>query len=115
VREVNYPGLDDSPYRSRTREQFGGLGGALLTFGLGSKERAFRFINALRLARNVANIGDAKTLVIHLASTMLHEFDVETQKAMGVAADTIRVSVGIEDFEDIKEDFKRAITKSCEV
>lgn len=115
VCNVNYPGLADNPHRRRTEEQFGGLGGALLTFGLGSRERAFRFINALRLARNVANIGDAKTLVIHLASTIFHEFDAETQRTMGVNPDTIRVSVGIEDFEDLREDFERAIAKSCEV
>ncbi|MBN1359382.1 MAG: O-acetylhomoserine aminocarboxypropyltransferase/cysteine synthase [Sedimentisphaerales bacterium] len=111
VRRVDYPGLDDSPYRSRTVEQFGGRGGALLTLGLGSQERAFRFINALRLARNVANIGDAKTLVIHLASTIFREFDVETRMRMGVNADTVRVSVGIEDIDDIKGDFECALTK----
>lgn len=111
VCQVDYPGLADSPYRARTVEQFSGLGGALLTFRLGSRERAFRFIDALRLARNVANIGDAKTLVIHPASTILREFDVETQERMGVAADTVRVSVGIEDIEDIEDDFENALAK----
>lgn len=109
---VRYPGLESSPQYNRVATQFGGRGGGLLTFGLGSKARAFRFINALRLARNVANLGDAKTLVIHPASTIFHEFGNERQGEMGVTEDMIRVSVGIEDGQDIREDFDRAIAGS---
>ena len=109
---VNYPGLEDSPYRDLAVAQFGGLGGGLLTFSLGSGARAFRFINALKLAKNLANLGDAKTLVIHPASTIFHEFDDERRREMGVTADMIRVSVGIEDFEDIQADFEHSIAAS---
>jgi O-acetylhomoserine (thiol)-lyase len=109
---VNYPGLETSPYHDRVATQFSALGGGLLTFGLGSQARAYRFINALRLAKNLANLGDAKTLVIHPASTIFHEFDVNRQVEMGVTADMVRVSVGIEDFDDIQADFERAMAAS---
>ncbi len=109
---ANYPGLETHPHHSRVVDQFGGLGGGLLTFGLGDQSRAFRFIDALRLARNSANLGDAKTLVIHPASTIFHEYDTERQQQMAVTADMIRVSVGIEDFEDIQADFERALKAS---
>ena len=73
--------------------------------------RAFKFIDSLKLAKNLANLGDAKTLVIHPASTIFHEFGVDEKEKMGVPADMIRVSVGIEDFEDIKADFEQAFEK----
>ncbi len=106
---VNYPGLPDSPYFDRASRQFGGRGGGLLTFSLGSRDRAFRFIAALKLARNMANLGDAKTLVIHPASTIFHEFGPEELRQMRIDEDMIRVAVGIEDFEDIRKDFQQAI------
>jgi len=109
---VNYPGLTGSKFKERTAELFGGRGGGLLTFGLGDKQKAFRFIDSLKLAKNLANLGDAKTLVIHPASTIFHEFDVASREKMGVTEDMIRVSVGIEDFEDIKADFEQAIEKA---
>ena len=109
---VNYPGLEDNEFYSRVAKLFDGCGGGLLTFGLGDKERAFRFIDSLKLARNLANLGDAKTLVLHPASTIFHEFSAAEKGKMGVTADMIRVSVGIEDFEDIKADFEQAFEKS---
>jgi O-acetylhomoserine/O-acetylserine sulfhydrylase-like pyridoxal-dependent enzyme len=66
----------------------------------------------LKLARNSANLGDAKTLVLHPDSTVFHEFSAGERETMGVTADMIRVSVGIEDFEDIKADFEQAFEKS---
>ena len=109
---VNYPGLQSSEFYERTEKLFGGRGGGILTLGLKDKEKAFRFIDSLKLAKNLANLGDAKTLVIHPASTIFHEFDSEMQKKMGVGDDMVRVSVGIEDFEDIKNDFEQAIEDS---
>lgn len=109
---VDYPGLEDSPHYDRVLTQFGGLGGGLLTFGLGTRARAFRCINALKLARNAANLGDAKTLVVHPASTIFQEFDPSDRETMGVTEDMIRVSVGLEDILDIQEDFKQAIDES---
>jgi O-acetylhomoserine (thiol)-lyase len=115
VRWVNYPGLADSKFYDRTKKLFGGRGGGVLTFGLGDKKKAFKFIDSLKLARNLANLGDAKTLVLHPASTIFHEFSAEEKKQMDVTDDMVRVSVGIEDFEDIKADFEQAIEKAFEV
>jgi len=115
VRWVNYPGLQGSRFRDRAVELFKGRAGGLLTFGLGNKPNAFRFIDSLKLARNLANLGDAKTLVIHPSSTIFHEFGQDEQKRMGISDDMVRVSVGIEDFEDIKKDFEQALQKAFEV
>ena len=109
---VNYPGFTDSKFSDRVMKLFDGRGGGLLTLGLGDKKRAFRFIDSLKLAKNLANLGDAKTLVIHPASTIFHEFSPDEQKSMGVSDDMIRVSVGIEDFEDIRADFQQAIERT---
>ncbi|MHC5137209.1 MAG: O-acetylhomoserine aminocarboxypropyltransferase/cysteine synthase family protein [Planctomycetota bacterium] len=106
---VDYPGLAESKYHDRVVKLFNGAGGGVLTFGLETKSRAFQFVDALKLARNLANLGDAKTLVIHPASTIFHEFTPSEQTEMGVTEDMVRVSVGIEDFEDIKKDFEQAI------
>ena len=109
---VNYPGLHSNRFNNRVGKLFGGHGGGLLTFGLGDKQKAYQFIDSLRLARNAANLGDAKTLVIHPASTIFHEFSVGQRQAMKVTDDMIRVSVGIENFEDIRNDFEQAIEKT---
>ncbi len=109
---LNYPGLANNKFFDRVAKLFDGRGGGLLTFGLGDKQRAFRFIDSLKLAKNLANLGDAKTLVIHPASTIFHEFSADEQKLMGVFDDMVRVSVGIEDFEDIKADFQQAIERT---
>ena len=109
---VNYPGLPDSPFYLRVQKLFAGRGGGLLTFGLQSKRQAFKFIDSLKLAKNLANLGDAKTLVIHPVSTLFHDFTLDECKVMGVDEDMVRVSVGIEDVEDIINDFEQAIEKS---
>ena len=108
---VHYPGLPDDPFYQRADRQFGGRFGALLTFGLGTRQRSFRFINALRLAMNQTNIGDAKTLVIHPASTIYHDFTPEQKAAAGVGEDLIRVSVGLEEIDDLQNDFAQALEK----
>lgn len=115
VRWVNYPGLESSEFCERVGKLFGGRGGGLLTFGLGDRRKAFGFLDSVRLAKNMANLGDAKTLVLHPASTIFHEFGAAERERMGVSEDMIRVSVGIEDFEDIETDFEQAITKALEV
>src|SRR3990167_793620 len=76
---VNYPGLTNSKFYDRVCSLFGGQGGGLLTFSPGDKRQAFKLIDSLKLAKNLANLGDAKTLVIHPASTIFHEFS-ETEK-----------------------------------
>ena len=106
---VNYPGLPDSPFFEVATRQFEGRYGGLLTFGLADKPGAFRLINALKLAKNLANIGDTKTLVIHPASTICADYTLEVKALMGVSEELVRVSVGIEDIEDILEDFQAAL------
>jgi O-acetylhomoserine (thiol)-lyase len=108
---VNYPGLPDSPFHEVAKRQFNGRFGGLLTFGLADKASAFRLINGLRLAKNLANIGDTKTLVIHPASTICADYTAEVKALMGVSEELVRVSVGIEDVEDILEDFAAALEK----
>ena len=107
--EPNYPALDDNPYYGLCKEQLGGKGGAILTIRAGSKERAFRLINALKLATNATNIGDVRTLVIHPSSTIYAHGSEEQKRHAGVFEDTIRISVGIEDKEDLIADFKQAV------
>ena len=106
---VNYPALPDNPYNKLCNELLGGKGGAILTIRAGSKERAFRLINALKLATNATNLGDVRTLVIHPASTIYAHSDEKRRISAGVYEDTIRISVGIEDCEDLTEDFRQAI------
>ena len=111
---VNYPGLADSPWHEIAAKQFGGHFGTLLTVRLGSKERAYRFINALQYALNVSNIGDARTLVVHPASTIFaHASETEKDYA-GVTSDLVRISVGLEDAEDLLADFGQALAKLAE-
>lgn len=106
---VNYPGMKTNRFHARVKKLFGGRGGGLFTFGLGTRDSAVKFIDKTRLSQNLANLGDTKTLVIHPSSTIFHEFALDEQKAMGVTEDMVRVSVGIEDFEDIRDDFAQAL------
>lgn len=109
--EVNYPALESSPYYELCRCQFKGKGGAILTIRTGSKERAFRLINSLRYASIASNIGDVRTLVIHPWGTLFAHSDDKAKEDAGVFEDTIRISMGIEDIEDIIDDFRQAIEK----
>ncbi|MBI3948391.1 MAG: O-acetylhomoserine aminocarboxypropyltransferase/cysteine synthase [Armatimonadetes bacterium] len=106
---VNYPGLPDNPCHEVAGRLFGGRYGGLLTFGLGSAAAAARFVDATRLARNLANLGDSRTLVIHPASTIFQEFSPDERAAAGVPDDLVRVSVGVENIEDIVHDFETAL------
>jgi len=106
---VSYPGLEDSPHHEVATKLYGGRYGGLLAFGTGDKASAFKIINSLKLAKNLANIGDAKTLVIHPASTICADYNTTEKALMGVTEDLIRVSVGIEDCLDIIDDFKQAL------
>jgi len=106
---VSYPGLEDHPYHQRARKYLRNGFGGVLAFGIkGGYEAGKKFINGVKLASNLANVGDAKTLVIHPASTTHQQLSPEEQKAAGVTPDQIRVSVGIEHIEDVKEDFEEA-------
>lgn len=106
---VNYPTLGE--YKDLTKKQFGTKGGAILTIRAGSKERAFEIINNLKIPLIATNIGDVRTLVIHPASTIYAHANKEQRKNAGVYEDTIRVSVGIEDIKDLKDDFYNAVRR----
>lgn len=106
---VNYPGLSSNPYNKLCKELLGGKGGAILTIRAGSKERAFKIINGLKLATGATNIGDVRTLVIHPASTIYAHGTQEQKLNAGVYDDTIRISVGIENYEDLIEDFRQSL------
>lgn len=106
---VNYPALPKHPEYPLVQKYLGGQGGAILTIRVGSKERAFQLMNHLRFAINATNIGDVRTLVIHPSSTIYVHSDQERQELCGVYDDLIRISVGIEDLEDIIDDFHQAI------
>ncbi len=109
VRSTSYPLLQASPYYEISKKQFGNKGGGILTIRLYTKERAFAFINQLHYAVNITNIGDTKTLVIHPASTIYAHSSEEEREKAGVYDDLIRISVGIEDIEDLMEDFSQAL------
>ncbi|MDI6796544.1 MAG: aminotransferase class I/II-fold pyridoxal phosphate-dependent enzyme [Desulfatibacillaceae bacterium] len=110
VRWVNYPGLAQSPSHATAKKQFDGKGfGGLLTLGLADKEKCFAFIDSLKLITHLANLGDCKTLVIHPSSTQYVAFAEELKLELGVLPDLIRLSVGIEDIEDIIADIDQAL------
>ncbi|MDH4118451.1 MAG: O-acetylhomoserine aminocarboxypropyltransferase/cysteine synthase [Acidimicrobiia bacterium] len=108
---VSYPGLEDHPYHANAQRYLTNGYGCVLSFGLdGGYEAGKRFIDATTLASHLANVGDAKTLVIHPASTTHQQLSDDEQASAGVEADLIRVSVGIEHIDDIKADFEQAIS-----
>ena len=112
--EVNYPTLETSPYKEITEKQLDGKGGAILTLRAGTKEKAYKLINSLEYPLIASNIGDVRTLIIHPHSTLFAHSSEEQKQAAGVYDDLIRVSVGIEDIEDLKEDFAQAIKNITE-
>jgi O-acetylhomoserine (thiol)-lyase len=113
---VNYPGLKSHPCHQQALRYLPDGQGAILGFGIkGGVEAGARFIDSVKLASHLANIGDAKTLVIHPASTTHQQLSPQDQLASGVSPDFIRVSVGIEDIEDIKSDFNQALENSCKL
>lgn len=113
VEWVNYPGLEDHPSHELAGKYLNGKYGAILGFGIkGGIEAGRKFINNVKLLSHLANIGDAKTLVIHPASTTHQQLTVEERKSTGVTDDFIRMSVGLEDVEDIIADIDQALKGS---
>lgn len=109
IKSVNYVGLPDNPYYALAQRQFGKTAGCMFTIDLESKEACFRFINNLKLVRRATNLFDNRTLAIHPASTIFGPFTDEQRAAMDVLDTTIRISVGLEDMDDIIEDFRQAL------
>ncbi len=111
VNWVNYPGLPSHPHYQRAQEQLPKGCGAILGFGIkGGSEAGRKFIENVKMASHLANIGDAKTLVIHPASTTHSQQTAEELEAAGITDDYIRVSVGLEDIEDIIADLDQALS-----
>ena len=112
VEFVWYPGLKSSPYHDLAKKYLTNGFGGILQFGVkGGKEKASQFIDELKLASHLANVGDAKTLVIHPASTTHEQLSEEEQIAAGVLPNLVRISAGIEHIDDIKADFEQAFEK----
>ena len=110
---VRHPSLERDPSHALAKKYLRNGFGSVLTFGIkGGREAGRRFIDGVRLASHLANVGDAKTLVIHPSTTTHQQLSDAEQKASGVTPDLVRVSVGIEHIEDIKADFQQAFEKA---
>ncbi len=112
VEWVSYPGLASHPHYALAKRYLRHGYGGVLTFGIrGGHEAGKTFINSLKLASHLANLGDAKTLVIHPASTTHQQLSAQEQQSSGVTPEMVRVSVGIEHIDDITEDFEQAFLR----
>ena len=110
VEWVNYPGLKSHPDHNKAEKYLPDGKGAIIGFGIkGGKEAAVKFINNVKLLSHLANIGDARTLVIHPASTTHSQLSEEEQKETGVNPEYIRLSIGLENIDDIKTDINQAL------
>lgn len=112
VKSVNYPGLESSEYHDLAKKYLKNGFGGVLSFEInGGKEEATQFVNNLQLVSHLANVGDAKTLIIQPSATTHQQLNEEEQIASGVTPNLLRVSVGIEHIDDIKGDFEHAFSK----
>jgi O-acetylhomoserine (thiol)-lyase len=113
VLHVNYPGLAGNPYHALAKRYLPKGAGSLLAFGIkGGYDAAVRFIESLQFVSHLANIGDAKSLVIHPASTTHRQLDEEQLAKAGVPPDMVRLSIGLETIDDILWDLDRALGKA---
>jgi O-acetylhomoserine (thiol)-lyase len=109
VQKVNYPGLKSSPYHELAKKYLRNGFGGVLSFELkGDKESTSNFINNLKLISHLANVGDAKTLIIQPAATTHQQLSESEQAAAGVTPTLLRISLGIEHIEDIKADLEQS-------
>ncbi len=104
IKSVNYPALPENPYYELAQRQFGKTGGGMITIELESEEACYQFINKLKLVHRATNLFDNKTLAIHPYSTIFGNFTPEQKAEMDILPTTIRISVGLEDMDDIYED-----------
>jgi O-acetylhomoserine (thiol)-lyase len=111
---VSYPGLPDNPYHGLARKYLPKGAGSIFTFGIkGGRRAGERFIESVQFLSHLANVGDAKTLVIHPASTTHRQLNEEQQQRAGVSPDMVRLSVGLETIDDILWDIDNALTASA--
>lgn len=112
VKWINYPGLKSSKYHNLAKKQFNGFGGAIISFGIkGGYKNGLKFIENLKLCYNVANIGDTRTLITHPASTTHSQLSEKEKLEAGVPDELLRLSIGIENFNDIVDDLEQAFNK----
>jgi len=110
---VNYPGLDDSPEKERVRKYLSSGQGAIIGFGIkGGLEAGKKFIDSLELISHLANVGDAKSLAIHPATTTHQQLSSQEQLATGVTPDFVRLSIGLEHIDDIISDIEQSLEKA---
>ncbi len=109
IKHVNYLGLEDNPYHELAQKQFGKTAGAMVTIELGCAEECFSMLNKLKLIHRATNLFDNRTLAIHPYSTIYVAFTPEQKAEMDVLDTTIRLSVGLEDVDDLLEDIKQAL------
>ena len=109
IKRVNYVGLEDNPFHKLAQRQFGPTAGAMVCIDLESKEACFRMIDHLKLIHRATNLFDNRTLAIHPASTIFGLFPDKMKRAMDVYDTTIRLSIGLEDVDDLFEDIKQAL------
>ena len=109
IKRVNYTGLENNPFYALSKSQFGPVPGAVFTIDLESKEAAWAFIDKLQIIRRATNLFDRKSLAIHPASTIFGLFTPEQCAEMSVPDTTVRLSIGLEDGEDLLEDIRQAL------
>jgi O-acetylhomoserine (thiol)-lyase len=109
IKRVNYVGLEDNPFHELAQRQFGTTAGAMVCIDLESKDACFSMIDHLRLIHRATNLFDNRTLAIHPASTIFGLFPDKMKRAMDVNDTTIRLSIGLEDVDDLFEDIKQAL------
>ena len=109
VKKVGYTKLDSSPYKKISDQLFPSNPGAMLTFNLATKEDCYRFMDRLNVIRRATNLFDNKTLIIHPESTIYGTFTAEMKQVMGIEDNLLRLSVGLEDIEDLKKDILQAL------
>ena len=105
---TNHPCLSNHPHHKRYQKDFSNGCGTLLTIDMGSKEAAYNFLKKTKIATITANIGDSRTLALHMASTIYRDFDQQTRKFLGITDGLIRISIGLENPQDIIDDFLEA-------
>lgn len=109
IKRVNYPGLPDNPFYEIAQKQYGKTAGAMLTIDLEDKAHALQFINKLKVIHRASNLFDNRSLAIHTASTIFGPFSGSQRKAMDVYDTTIRLSIGLENVDDLYEDIVQAV------
>ena len=109
VKKVNYPKLENSPYKKISDKFFNGNPGAMLTFNLESREDCFRFMDKLQIIRRATNLFDNKSLIIHPESTIYGTFSSDMKQFMGIEDTLLRLSVGLEDVVDLQKDILQAL------